>query len=92
MPADQSVTEINDLSPLGLNDAPGGAYEASFMAEHDYAIATDDEFVCFKCLKLKRFGQRPKVLLDFATPSPWMRPWHLGRLWRKKFHVVCKHV
>jgi hypothetical protein len=53
MPTHQTVAKFKDLDPVCLHDASGHADEASFVAEYDHRIATDNEFVSREFLKLE---------------------------------------
>jgi hypothetical protein len=88
MPADETFPEIEDLRPFGLDHAPGGAHNASFMAKHDDGIAIGNKFVSLKLLKLERPGERLEILLDLFSSAPRMRPGNVARSRQEKFHIV----
>ncbi|HUA34486.1 MAG TPA: hypothetical protein VMA09_12830 [Candidatus Binataceae bacterium] len=87
MTADQALAEIEDLHPPGLDNPARRADKASLVSKHDDGIATENEFVAFKFLKIEHCGQGPKVLFDFRATAPWMRPRHTRHSRRKKFHI-----
>jgi hypothetical protein len=78
----RGVPKIEDLHPVGVDDAAGGANEAPFVANRHNRIATDNEFVGREFPKLERFGKGHEVLLDFFAPAPRTR--HAGDDRRKK--------
>jgi hypothetical protein len=56
------------LRPIRLDRAPRGPHKASLVAEHNYGISTDDEFIRLKNLKLKRFKYRFAIVFELFPP------------------------